>query len=141
MSSTRVLITAGPTREYVDPVRFLSNGSSGKMGYAIASEAVKRGWQVNLVSGPVSIRPPEGVSVRQVVSAEEMFETCQELFPHCDIFIAVAAVADYRPKFIAPNKIRKKSEPLMLELIPTVDVLKTLAGQKKSGQIVVGFAA
>src|SRR5690606_25578352 len=96
-STMRCLITAGPTREHLDPVRFLSNGSSGKMGYALAAAAVERGWEVELVSGPVELTPPEGVRVTRVVSAQEMFEACAERFASCDVFIAVAAVADYRP--------------------------------------------
>jgi phosphopantothenoylcysteine decarboxylase/phosphopantothenate--cysteine ligase len=89
----RCLLTAGPTREHLDPVRFLSNGSSGKMGYALAAAAAARGWQVDLVSGPVALAKPTGVTLHQVVSAAEMFVACEPLFKECDVFIAVAAVA------------------------------------------------
>jgi phosphopantothenoylcysteine decarboxylase/phosphopantothenate--cysteine ligase len=135
------LITAGPTREHLDPVRFLSNGSSGKMGYALAAGAVARGWQVDLVSGPVSLAPTPGATVHAVVSADEMLRTCAMLFDMCDLFIAVAAVADYRPQTIAPEKLKKTGGLLQLELVPTVDILKTLAARKRPGQMVVGFAA
>src|SRR6266498_5879623 len=91
----RCLLTAGPTHEHLDPVRFLSNGSSGKMGYALATAAAARGWQVDLVSGPVWLARPAGVCVHDVVSASEMFAACEPLFTACDLFIAVAAVADY----------------------------------------------
>ena len=137
----RCLITAGPTREHLDPVRFLSNGSSGKMGYALAASAVERGWQVELVSGPVALTRPPGATVYDVVSAEEMFHACAPLFDPCDVFIAVAAVADYRPEAIASEKLKKTAGPLRLELVPTVDILKTLAERKRPGQVVVGFAA
>jgi phosphopantothenoylcysteine decarboxylase / phosphopantothenate---cysteine ligase len=135
------LITAGPTREHLDPVRFLSNGSSGRMGYALAAAAARRGWKVDLVSGPVALPPPQGVTVHRVVSAAEMFAACARRFPACDLFIAVAAVADYRPKVRARRKLRKRGRAVRLELVPTVDILKTLAARKRPGQIVVGFAA
>ncbi len=137
----RCLITAGPTREHLDPVRFLSNGSSGKMGYALAAGAVARDWQVDVVSGPVALLPPPGAKVHDVVSAEDMFRACAPLFETCDLFIAVAAVADYRPAAIAPEKLRKTGGPLRLEFVPTVDILKTLGDRKRPGQVVVGFAA
>lgn len=137
----RCLLTAGPTREHLDPVRFLSNGSSGKMGYALAAAAVGRGWQVDLVSGPVALPPPAGAQVHPVISADEMFTACEPLFTECDVFIAVAAVADYRPKEISSQKQKKKSSALTVELVPTVDILKTLAARKNARQTVVGFAA
>jgi phosphopantothenoylcysteine synthetase/decarboxylase len=137
----RCLLTAGPTREHLDPVRFLSNGSSGKMGYALAAAAAARGWQVDLVSGPVALAAPAGVRVHRVVSAADMLAACEPLFPTCDVFIAVAAVADYRPKEISAQKEKKKGGPLTLELVPTVDVLRTLAATKQPHQTVVGFAA
>ena len=140
-SSLRVLITAGPTREHLDPVRFLSNGSSGKMGYALAEAAVARGWTVDLVSGPVALPSPSGVQVTRVVSAQEMFAASEPLFARCDIFIAVAAVADYRPKFRATEKTKKAGGGLTLELEPTIDILKTLAARKTPKQTIVGFAA
>jgi phosphopantothenoylcysteine decarboxylase/phosphopantothenate--cysteine ligase len=135
------LITAGPTREQIDPVRFLSNASSGKMGYALAAAAVARGWQVDLVSGPVALSPPPGAAVSNVLSAEEMFLACEPLFATADLFIAVAAVADYRPRVAATEKLKKGRGPLDLELVPTIDILTTLARRKRPGQLVVGFAA
>lgn len=140
-SPLRCLITAGPTREHLDPVRFLSNGSSGKMGYALAAAAAERGWQVDLVSGPVALPAPAGVNVTRVVSAADMLAACTPLFPACAVFIAVAAVADYRPRFVASQKQKKQTGPLVLELEPTVDILKTLAATKRPDQVVVGFAA
>jgi phosphopantothenoylcysteine decarboxylase/phosphopantothenate--cysteine ligase len=137
----RCLITAGPTREHFDPLRFLSNGSSGKMGYALAERAATRGWQVTVVSGPVALPPPPGVTVKRVVSAEEMFQACEPLFMESDLFIAVAAVADYRPRLILGEKLKKSGGAWKLDLVPTVDILKTLAARKRPGQIVVGFAA
>jgi phosphopantothenoylcysteine decarboxylase/phosphopantothenate--cysteine ligase len=139
----RCLITAGPTREHIDPVRFLSNGSSGRMGYALAEAALARGWPVDLVSGPVALRPPPGAVTHPVVSAAEMMAACEPLFASCDVFIAVAAVADFRPKAPAGEKLKKSAaaEGMALELVPTVDILKTLSGRKQPGQFVVGFAA
>jgi Phosphopantothenoylcysteine synthetase/decarboxylase len=139
--AVRCLLTAGPTREHLDPVRFLSNGSSGKMGYALAAAAARRGWRVDLVSGPVSLGAPAGVTVHRVISAAEMLAACEPLFGACDLFIAVAAVADYRPKERAAEKRKKTGGAVTLELVPTVDVLKTLAAGKRAGQVVVGFAA
>ncbi len=137
----RCLITAGPTREHLDPVRFLSNGSSGKMGYALAAAAALRGWEVDLVSGPVTVPAPPGVRVHAVVSAADMLAACEPLFPSCDLFIAVAAVADYRPAVVSHQKQKKQRGAVTLELVPTVDVLKTLAARKRPEQAVVGFAA
>ncbi|HWZ94451.1 MAG TPA: phosphopantothenoylcysteine decarboxylase [Opitutaceae bacterium] len=139
----RCLITAGPTREHLDPVRFLSNGSSGRMGYALAGAALARGWHVDLVSGPVALPPPPGAGVHRVVSAAQMLAACEPLFAGCDVFIAVAAVADFRPKVAAGEKVKKSAVVggLALELVPTVDILKTLSGRKRAGQVVVGFAA
>ncbi len=140
-ATMRILITAGPTREHLDPVRYLSNGSSGKMGYALAAAAVGRGWQVDLVSGPVALAAPANVALTRVVSAAEMMSACRERFAACDVFVAVAAVADYRPKTRAAGKQKKTGGPVTLELEPTVDILATLAAGKRSDQIVVGFAA
>ena len=142
---TRCLITAGPTREHIDPVRFLSNGSSGRMGYALAAAAAARGWDVDLVSGPVALPAPASASVNviRVVSADEMFAACEPLFTRCDVFIAVAAVCDYKPRVMARAKTKKAGDgaDLTLELTPTVDILKTLAARKTPRQCVVGFAA
>jgi phosphopantothenoylcysteine decarboxylase/phosphopantothenate--cysteine ligase len=139
----RCLVTAGPTREHLDPVRFLSNGSSGRMGYALAGAALARGWHVDLVSGPVALPPPPGAVTHRVVSAAEMLAACEPLFDGCDVFIAVAAVADFRPKAMAGKKLKKSetTDGMTLELVPTVDILKTLSGRKRPGQVVVGFAA
>ena len=114
----RCLLTAGPTREHMDPVRFLSNGSSGKMGYALASAAAALGWEVDLVTGPVALTPPADVRLHRVVSAADMFAACEPLFGACDLFIAVAAVADYRPKVYSDQKQKKSAGALCLELEP-----------------------
>lgn len=137
----RCLITAGPTREHLDPVRYLSNGSSGKMGYALAAAAAARGWTVELVSGPVHLAPPAGVTVIRVVSAAEMLAACEVRFAACDVFIAVAAVADFRPKVRALEKGTKVAVGGVLELEPTVDILKTLGGRRRAEQTLIGFAA
>lgn len=141
MKLLRCLITAGPTREHLDPVRFLSNGSSGKMGYALAAAAAERRWGVDLISGPVALPDPVGVRVRRVVSAQEMFEAAEAVFAACDVFIAVAAVADFRPKTVSPTKIKKAGASQVLELEPTIDILRTLAARKTAQQTIVGFAA
>ncbi|MBL9189636.1 MAG: phosphopantothenoylcysteine decarboxylase [Opitutaceae bacterium] len=137
----RCLLTAGPTREHLDPVRFLSNGSSGRMGYALAAAAAARGWQIDLVSGPVALAAPAGATLHRVCSAAEMLAACEPLFPACDLFIAVAAVADYRPKESSAQKEKKRGGPVTLELVPTVDVLRTLAAARQPHQTIVGFAA
>lgn len=111
------------------------------MGYALAAVAVRRGWKVDLVSGPVSLPSPPGVTVHRVISAAEMFRACERLFKRSDLFIAVAAVADYRPRVSSPRKLKKVGGGRRLELVPTVDILKTLAARRRPGQIVVGFAA
>ncbi len=136
----RCLITAGPTREFIDPVRFISNPSSGKMGYALAEAALKRGWEVDLVSGPVSISAPKGVECCSVVSGQEMYEACEQRFPQCDILIMCAAVMDMRPKKIFKEKQKKDSIEWSVEFEPVIDILKTLSIQK-SQQLLVGFAA
>ncbi len=140
-SPIRCLITAGPTREYFDPVRFISNPSSGKMGYALAVAARAAGWRVELVSGPVALRPPEGVEVIPVITGREMLAAVQERFPACDILIKVAAVCDMRPKTTSPHKVKKDALSLTVEFEPVEDILKTVAAGKQPGQVVVGFAA
>jgi phosphopantothenoylcysteine decarboxylase / phosphopantothenate---cysteine ligase len=140
LAGKTVLITAGPTREKIDPVRFLTNHSTGKMGYAIASEAVKMGARVILVSGPVHIDAPTGAELIMVESAEEMYRAALEHFEEADVFIGTAAVADYRPKYVYDEKMKKKEGDQALELERTTDILFEL-GQKKSRQVVVGFAA
>jgi len=134
-----VLITAGPTREKIDPVRYLTNRSSGRMGYALAEAALRRGARVLLVSGPTAITPPGGAEVTRVETADEMRDAVLRLLPETTVVIKTAAVADFRPKAAAGQKIRRKG-PMMLELEPTIDILGELARHKKS-QIVVGFAA
>lgn len=140
LQGKRILITAGPTRERIDPVRYITNFSSGKMGYALAEEAVKLGADVILVSGPVSLAPPARVKVLQVESAQQMYETVLAHFPETDIIIKTAAVADYRPKSVASQKLKKKTDTLVIELEKTVDILAEL-GKRKNQQFLVGFAA
>ena len=134
-----VLITAGPTREKVDPVRYLTNRSSGRMGYALAEAASRRGARVLLVSGPTALTPPGAAELTQVESAEQMRQAVLKLLPEATIVIKTAAVSDYRPKSTASQKI-KRSGPMSLQLEPTVDILAEIAHNKNS-QIVVGFAA
>jgi phosphopantothenoylcysteine decarboxylase / phosphopantothenate---cysteine ligase len=140
LTGKTVLITAGPTREKIDPVRFLTNHSTGKMGYAIASEAVKMGARVILVSGPVNLDAPAGAELILVESAEEMYRAALEHFEKADVLIGTAAVADYRPKYVYDEKMKKKEGDQALELERTTDILFEL-GQRKSRQVVVGFAA
>ncbi len=142
----RVLLTAGATREPLDPVRFLSNRSSGKMGFAVAAEAAARGAEVTLVSGYATAAAPAGVEIVHVGSAEEMYGACAERFAACDLFIAAAAVADYTPETVALQKIKKTAgdgaaETLTLRLRQTTHILAALAARRRPGQIVVGFAA
>jgi phosphopantothenoylcysteine decarboxylase / phosphopantothenate---cysteine ligase len=134
-----LLITAGPTRERVDPVRYLTNRSSGRMGYALAEAASRRGARVLLVSGPTALTPPGAAELTQVESAEQMRQAVLKLLPEATVVIKTAAVSDYRPKSTASQKI-KRSGPMSLELEPTVDILAEIARNKNS-QIVVGFAA
>jgi len=139
LTGKKILITAGPTIEKIDPVRFLSNFSSGKMGYALAEVAAKWGADVTLVSGPVHLSPPAGVKVLAIESADEMYQTVMEQFRDCDCVIATAAVADYAPVYQS-QKIKKSEEVLQLDLVKTKDILATM-GQEKGNQLVVGFAA
>ncbi|SEP55874.1 bifunctional phosphopantothenoylcysteine decarboxylase/phosphopantothenate--cysteine ligase CoaBC [Piscibacillus halophilus] len=140
LKGKRILITAGPTKESVDVVRYFTNHSSGKMGYALAQEAKKLGASVTLVSGPVQLDPVPGVEVVQVTTADEMYEAVIDRFEEQDMVIKAAAVADYRPKDAINQKLKKKDGPLVLELERTKDILKTL-GEKKDHQYLVGFAA
>ena len=135
-----VVITAGPTREVIDPVRYISNRSSGKMGYAIASAAVAQGASVILVSGPVNISEPPGIDVVNVESAEEMYAATHEAIGDADIFIAAAAVADYRPTNILQQKIKKNNEGMSLELVRCPDILTSVAALD-APPFTVGFAA
>lgn len=136
----KVLITAGPTQEPIDPVRYIGNRSSGKMGYAIAEAAVQLGAEVILVSGPTSIKAPEGLTLIEVMTAQEMFDAAVAHFLEVDMAIMSAAVADYAPVNQATEKIKKKDDNLKLELQKTKDILKHLGSIKKENQILVGFA-
>ncbi len=134
-----ILVTAGPTREAIDPVRFISNHSTGKMGYAIAEKAAQRGAKVYLVSGPTNLETPCGVTRLDVVSAKEMHSKVMELFPVCDIVIKAAAVADYAPETAYSQKLKKSAEELELKLTKNPDILYEL-GKIKGDKIIVGFA-
>ncbi|HOK56434.1 MAG TPA: phosphopantothenoylcysteine decarboxylase [bacterium] len=135
----KVLISAGPTREYIDPVRFISNPSTGKMGYLIAEYAKKKGFDVILVSGPTYLKPPEGVKLIKVETAEEMQKEILKNFPKVDLLIMAAAVSDWRPFRKFKNKLKRKNQ-WTLKLIPNPDILKSVAKIKKESQKVVGFA-
>ena len=138
----KILINAGPTRESIDPVRFITNHSTGKMGYALASAAVKAGHEVTLVSGPVELTPPRGlVKVIRIVTAAEMAEAMKREFPSADLTVLCAAVADYRPKYYSASKLKKQDGGMMLELERTEDIALTLGQLKKPGQLLAGFAA
>ncbi|PLR84158.1 bifunctional phosphopantothenoylcysteine decarboxylase/phosphopantothenate--cysteine ligase CoaBC [Bacillus canaveralius] len=140
LTGKTVLITAGPTREKIDPVRYITNHSSGKMGYALAEEAVQAGANVILVSGPVDIPVPHGVEAVKVESAQEMHDAVMESFPVADVVIKAAAVADYRPKTYMDNKMKKQAGDEILEMERTKDILFEL-GRQKGRKILVGFAA
>lgn len=137
----KILITAGPTREYIDPVRFITNRSSGKMGYALAAAAVKRGLETILVTGPASLEPPAGARVVRVESAAEMAAAVKRLAPECGAVVMAAAVADYRPAEVLEHKLKKGPGDLMLRLERTEDILASLGAMKAPGQLLVGFAA
>ena len=139
LAGETVLITAGPTRERIDPARYLTNRSSGRMGYAIAEAALRRGARVLLVSGPTALTPPGGAEVTRVESADQMRDAVLNVLPQASIVIKSAAVSDYRAKIVSPQKIKRKG-PITLELEPTADILKEISVRKQS-QIVVGFAA
>ena len=137
----RFLVTAGPTREPIDPVRYISNRSSGKMGYAIAEAVLAEGHDVTLISGPVNLDPPHDAKLISVSTSDEMFEAVHQHTDKCDICVLCAAVADYKPAHVSSNKIKKQSEKFSLELVPTRDILTSL-GQRQDRQFVlVGFAA
>jgi phosphopantothenoylcysteine decarboxylase/phosphopantothenate--cysteine ligase len=140
LAGEAVLVTAGPTAEDIDPVRFVSNRSSGKMGYRIAEAARDRGAQVVLISGPTSLGVPAGVDVVAVRSAEEMARAVDEHFDAATIVVAAAAVADYRPAAVSEGKLKKGEGPLVLELVRTKDILRGL-GERKGERLLVGFAA
>lgn len=140
MEGLKVLVNAGPTQESLDPVRIITNHSSGKMGYAIARQAARRGADVTLVSGPVNLAVPLGVNVVNVVSAADMYEEMTKYAAESDIMIMSAAVADYTPAVTAENKIKKSDGGLNIEMVRTKDILKTLGEAKKEGQFICGFS-
>ena len=140
LAGKRVLVTAGPTRESIDPVRFITNHSTGKMGYAVARQAMLRGAEVTLVSGPVSIDPPPFVRVVNVSSAKDMFEAVKVNFADADIIIKTAAVADYTPESAADEKIKKSDGSLSIQMKRTADILKWLGENKRDGQVLCGFS-
>ena len=140
LAGKRVLVTAGPTRESIDPVRFITNHSTGKMGYAVARQAMLRGAEVTLVSGPVSIDPPPFVNVVNVSSAQDMFEAVKENYAGADIIIKTAAVADYTPESTADEKIKKSDGSLSIPIKRTADILKWLGENKRDGQVLCGFS-
>ena len=135
-----ILITAGGTREYIDPVRYISNASSGRMGYALARAAIKAGHTVTLITAPTSLRPPKESTMVGVVTSEDMFKAVKDRFNQCDCLIMAAAVSDYQPAAISKSKLKKEQTVLSLSLKPTTDILKWVGRNKKKGQIVVGFA-
>lgn len=140
LAGKKILVTAGPTRERIDPVRFISNHSTGKMGYAIARAAMERGAEVTLITGPVSIAPPPFVTVVPVVSAEDMFQAVKEYSSAADIVIKAAAVADYTPETVAEEKIKKQDGIAGLSLKRTTDILKWLGEHRREGQFLCGFS-
>lgn len=136
----KVLITAGPTYEAIDPVRFIGNHSSGKMGIAIAEVAAENGAEVTLICGPSHVKCSKNIHRVDIISAQEMFDKVMKRMTDQDILICAAAVADYRPKHVAENKMKKKDVSLTIELEPTPDILATLGATKRKDQILVGFA-
>lgn len=139
-SSIRCLITAGPTREFIDPVRYISNPSTGKMGFSIAEAAIEAGWNVDLVAGPVALEEPNGAILYPVMTAEEMFHQVDALFDACDILIMTAAVCDFRPIMYHRNKEKKSDASMNIEFERTKDILKIMS-ERKAHQTVVGFSA
>ena len=140
LQGKRVVVTAGPTREYIDPTRFISNPSSGKMGYAIAEAAQRRGADVVLISGPTTVYPPKGVELSYIETASEMQDAVFKVFDKADVVVMAAAVADYRPQTFSPSKLKKTADQLTVHLKRNSDIAEML-GQHKKGQILVCFAA
>jgi phosphopantothenoylcysteine decarboxylase/phosphopantothenate--cysteine ligase len=136
----RFVVTAGPTREAIDPVRFLSNRSSGKMGYAIAEAATAAGHDVTLISGPASIAPPKTAHFISITTGDELSDAVHRATPDCDVLVMCAAVTDYKPAAVQPRKMKKRKTPFVLELIPTRDILASLPKENRR-YLVVGFAA
>ncbi len=141
LAGVGVLVGAGPTREHLDPVRFISSPATGKMGYALAAAAAGRGAKVVLVSGPTLLEPPKGVEVRRVTSAVQMRQAMGAAWPEARVVLMAAAVADFRPAQVAGHKIKKKDAALTVSLLPNPDILAELAGTDRSARVVVGFAA
>ena len=139
-SSIRCLITAGPTREFIDPVRYISNPSTGKMGFSIAEAAIEAGWNVDLVAGPVALEEPNGAILYPVMTAEEMFHQVDALFDACDVLIMTAAVCDFRPIMHHTHKEKKGDASMNIEFERTADILKIMS-ERKAHQTVVGFSA
>ncbi len=140
LTGKRVLVTAGPTQEALDPVRYLTNHSSGRMGYAVAKAAARRGAEVTLVSGPTALKKPAYVSTVDVVSAQDMFDAVTRFAPDADIIVKAAAVADYRPETVADNKLKKSDNALSIPLARTKDILDALGKSKRPGQFLCGFS-
>jgi len=140
-SLIRCLVSAGPTREYFDPVRFISNPSTGRMGFALARAAAATGWETTLVTGPAGFDDPPETQVFHVESAEEMHRALGLRFSECDVLIMAAAVSDCRPRRRAPGKVKKGDMEMCVELEPTPDILKTLGERRRPDQLLVGFAA
>lgn len=140
MQGKKVLVTAGPTMETMDPVRFISNHSTGKMGYAIARCAMERGAEVTLITGQTAIEKPPFVKVIPVVSAADMFEAVKEHYADMDYIVKAAAVADYTPEHVAPDKMKKSDADMSVSLVRTVDILKYIGEHRKPGQVICGFA-
>ena len=140
LRSKKILITAGPTREPIDPVRYISNFSTGKMGIALAEACADRGGEVRLIKGPTQLQPRDSIKVVNVTTAAEMYDACAQYFGESDVIIFAAAVADYTPKHPANTKIKKKEDDFMLELIKTKDIAYELGKLKKPEQLTVGFA-
>ena len=137
----RFLITAGPTREPIDPVRYISNRSSGKMGYAIAEAALAEAHEIMLISGPVNLEPPGNATLIPVSTSDEMFEAVHRHADKCDICVLCAAVADYKPANVSSTKIKKRGAKFSLELVPTRDILDSLGHKQDRQFVLVGFAA
>ena len=140
VSKLHFLITAGGTREYIDPVRFISNASSGKMGYALAQAAIKAGHKVTLITAPTFLKPPKKVKLVEVITADEIFAAVKKHFKNCNCLIMAAAVSDYTPAKVSKTKIKKADKDLVIKLKPTADILKWAGKNKKASQVVVGFA-
>jgi phosphopantothenoylcysteine decarboxylase/phosphopantothenate--cysteine ligase len=135
-----MLITAGPTHEPIDPVRYIANRSSGRLGCALAAAARDAGWEVTLLLGPAEEPPPDGVCVRRFESTADLAASLDEHFPSCDVLVMAAAVADYRPRQVSSEKLPRGNGPLKLELEPTPDLVSACMGRKQSAQRVIGFA-